>query len=145
MPTTRKRKLPESYDELVREFPLLSIATDEELAAASARLDHVLALDPDAGTEAYLDALTDLVEAYERDHDDIPEASEAEVLRHLLDARRLSQADLARQTAIAPSTISAVLNGTRSLTKKQLLRLAAFFHVEPEVFLAGRTTVSSEA
>jgi HTH-type transcriptional regulator/antitoxin HigA len=135
---TRKRKLPDSYYNLVGEFPLTSITSDEELAAASAMLDKVLALESDVGTEAYLDALTDLVEVYEQENCEIPEASEAEVLQHLLEARKLSQAELAKKVTIAASTISAVLNGVRSLTKGQILKLAEFFGVSPQVFLVGR-------
>jgi plasmid maintenance system antidote protein VapI len=47
----------------------------------------------------------------------------------------LSQARLLKKTGIAQSTISAVVNGARSLTKEQVVKLAKVFHVVPNVFL----------
>lgn len=99
-------------------------------------IDQVLQQKSDKGAQAYLDALTDLVEKYEDDHVPIPDASEADVLRELLRANRLSQPRLAKQTGIAQSTISAVLNGDRSLTKDQIVTLARLFNVSPMAFLA---------
>ncbi len=65
---------------------------------------------------------------------DVYDASEADVLRALMQAHRLSQARLAKQASIAQSTISAVLNGGRSLTKAQVSRLARLFGVSPAAF-----------
>ena len=82
-----------------------------------------------------LDALTDMVESFEYRHVPIPDASEADVLRELMGANRLSQQKLAKPVGISQSTLSAVLNGGRSLTKGQVIKLAHFFHVPPAVFL----------
>jgi HTH-type transcriptional regulator/antitoxin HigA len=91
----------------------------------------------DDGAQEYLDALTDLVEIYENEHEPIPDASEADVLRELIRSSGLSQMKLAKQVGISQSTISAVLNGTRSLTREQVVSLASFFRVSPAAFLAG--------
>ena len=89
------------------------------------------------GAQEYLDALTDLVEIYEEKHVPIRDASEADVLRELMNANRLSQPKLARAAGISQSTISAVLNGTRSLTKEQVIALAKHFGIAPAAFLPG--------
>jgi len=47
----------------------------------------------------------------------------------------LKQAQLSKRVGIAQSTISAVLNGDRSLTKEQVVKLAKLFNVSPTVFL----------
>jgi HTH-type transcriptional regulator/antitoxin HigA len=136
MPTkTRGRPLPDSYFKLVKQFPLVQIRDDKHAKAAQAMIDCLLADDRDAGSEAYLDVLTDLFEAYEERAEDIPDAPEAEVLRELIRSSGLTQPKLASKVGIAQSTISAVVNGARSLTKKQILKLSAFFNVSPTAFL----------
>ncbi len=120
---------------LVRAFPLRAILDDEELAAAHAVLDRLLRQERDEGANDYLDVLTDLVEKYEREVHPIPDASEADVLRFLMESNGLSQPELAKKVGIAQSTISAVLNGNRSLTRQHIVKLAKFFRVSPAAFL----------
>jgi HTH-type transcriptional regulator/antitoxin HigA len=132
---TTKRSLPDTYFKLVRQYPLVHIRDDDHLLAAQEMMNRLLKEDPDEGAQEYLDALTDLVETYENEHDPIPDASEADVLRELIRSSGLSQARLAKEVGISQSTISAVLNGARSLTKEQVIALASFFHVAPAAFL----------
>jgi HTH-type transcriptional regulator / antitoxin HigA len=127
--------VPDSYFKLVKRFPLVRIRDDDHLGEALEVIDRLMEEQLDEGGRNYLDVLTDLVEAYEDKHIQIPDASEADVLRELMRVRNLSQGKLAKEVRIAQSTISAVLNGTRSLTKDQVIKLAAFFHVSPAVFL----------
>ena len=129
------RTLPDSYFKLVRRFPLTHIRDDDHLCAAQAVIDQLLQQDLDEGGQEYLAALTDLVETYEDDHESIPDASEADVLRELMRSHGLTQGRLAKEVRIAQSTLSEVLSGARSLTKGQVLRLARFFGVSPAAFL----------
>jgi HTH-type transcriptional regulator/antitoxin HigA len=128
-------RLADSYFKLVRKFPLTHIRDGRQLGAAQEMIDRLLASDLDRGAQEYLDALTDLVEAYENEHEQFGDVSEAEVLRELMRANGLSQQRLAKVTGISQSTISAVLNGARSLTKKQVVTLARYFHLSPAAFL----------
>jgi HTH-type transcriptional regulator / antitoxin HigA len=123
-----------SYFRLVRDFPLVHIRDRDHLAQARATIDRLLRRDLDEGEAAYLDVLTDLVDAYEEQHVTIPDASEADVLRELMAANRLSQPALARAVGITQSTLSSVLNGKRTLTRAQVATLAGFFRVSPAVF-----------
>ena len=76
----------DSYLELVLAFPLASIKSDEQLQEAQKVMDQLLALgELDDGEEMYLDALSDLVAAYEDEHHAIAPASDAEMLRHLME------------------------------------------------------------
>src|SRR5581483_10082640 len=115
--------LPDSYFDLVKDFPLTHIKDDDHLDAAQEMIDWLLKEDLDKGSQEYLDALTDLVETYEEEHVEVPDASEADVLRELMRANDLSQTRLAKAVGISQSTISAVLNSTRSLTKEQVIKL----------------------
>lgn len=132
---TAARALPETYFKLVKRFPLTHLRDDAHLNAALEVIDGLLRQDLDEGARAYLDVLTDLVEGYEDQHVRIPDASEVDVLRELMAANGLSQPKLARSVGIAQSTISAVLGGTRSLTKQQVIKLAQFFGISPAAFL----------
>jgi HTH-type transcriptional regulator / antitoxin HigA len=132
---TAGRTLPDSYFKLVRRFPLVRIRDNDHLGAAQEMIDRLLEEDLDAGKQEYLDVLTDLVETYEDEHEPIPDASEADVLRELMRSNGLSQSRLARAVGISQSTLSAVLGGTRSLTKGHVVTLARFFHVSPAAFL----------
>ncbi len=53
------------------------------------------------------------------------------------DSRPLSshKAEVARATGIPRSTITNVLSGRRQISKENVIRLAAYFHVDPGVFL----------
>ena len=137
MPRTEfaARDMPDTYFALVKEFPLAPIRDTADLHAAQSMLDRLLQDDLDEGGDAYLDVLTGLVNDYEEEHYPIPDAPESDVLRHLLDANGLTQVDLARAVGMAASTVSAVLKGTRSLTKSQVVKVSSFFNVSPAVFL----------
>ena len=127
--------LSDTYLSLVKRFPLAHIRDDDDLIAAQQMINELLQQDLDEGAQAYFDVLTDLIEAYEDKHVPIPDASEGDVLRVLMTANGISQNKLAKEVGVSPSTISSVLCGTRSLTKKQVVKLARFFHVSTAVFM----------
>lgn len=132
---TATRILPDTYFQLVRQFPLTHIHDDDHLKEAQEILDRLLQEELDEGAQEYLDVLTDLVESYEDEHYPIPNASEADVLRELMRSNGFSQAKLAKVAGIAQSTLSAVVNGSRPLTKNQVVALARVFGVSPSAFL----------
>jgi plasmid maintenance system antidote protein VapI len=66
---------------------------------------------------------------------------DAGALEHLLEAKGVTQAAGARATGIAELRLSEVLRGKRQLTRTQITKLAAYFHVGPAVYLpSDRTT-----
>lgn len=83
-----------------------------------------------------LDLLAKLVDDYEESIDPTPVVAPADMLQHLIAANGTTQAELARQTRIARSTISEILKGKRAIGVENAFRLAEFFHVEPSLFLA---------
>ena len=111
-----KGKNRDSYLELVLTLPLAVIKSEEHLAAAQKVLDRLLAKGKlDDGEEMYLDALSDLVASYEDEHHAIGPASDADMLRHLMEARGVTQTQVSRETGIAKSTISEVLGGKKAV------------------------------
>ncbi len=87
----------------------------------------------DSGETQYLDALSDLVAAYEDVHYPIEPASDADMLRHLLEAKGVTQAELHRGTGIPKSTISEVLSGKKPFSKALIRTLADYFGVDRSV------------
>lgn len=127
--------LSDTYFALVKQFPLTHLRDDDHLNAAQKMIDRLLQEDLDEGARQYLEVLTDLVEDYEEKFVALANVSEADVLRELMRSNGLNQPKLAKATGIAQSTLSAVLNGSRSLTKGQLVKLSQFFNVSPAAFL----------
>ena len=133
-----KGKSRDSYLELVLAFPLASIKSDEHLEEAQDVMDRLLAKGHlDQGEEMYLDALSDLVAAYEDEHHAIKPASDVDMLRHLMEARGVSQVQLHRDTRIAKSTISEVLAGKRPFSRQMIRKLADYFKVDVSVLAAN--------
>jgi HTH-type transcriptional regulator/antitoxin HigA len=128
----------DSYLELVLAFPLASIQSTEHLEDAQKVMDRLLAKgELDYGEETYLDALSDLVAAYEDVHHAIAPASDADMLRHFLVARGLTQAQLSRDTSIPRSTISEVLAGKKRFSRPMIRKLADCFKVDVSVLAAN--------
>jgi antitoxin component HigA of HigAB toxin-antitoxin module len=143
--TRRGRVRSDTYFALVKQLPLTHIRNHEHLSEAQGMIDRLLQENLDTGGKDYLDVLTDLVESYEKRFVSIPDATEADVLRELMSAHGLSQTRLANATGISQSTISAVLSGSRSLTKAQILTLSRFFRVAPATFLPAAPDSSARA
>lgn len=132
-----KGTVRDTYLELIQVFPLTSIRSEDDLEATQEVMDRLLAKGKLSSGEAmYLDALSDLVAAYEDEHYRIEPASDAEMLRHLMEAKSMTQIELHRSTKIAKSTISEVLAGKKVFTRNMIRTLAEFFDVDKSV-LAG--------
>lgn len=127
-----------SYLKLVMTFALASIKSDEQLLEAQKIMDQLLAQgELDVGAELYLDALSDLVATYEDVHFSIEPASDAEMLRHLMEAKGVTQAQLSKDTTLPKSTISEVLAGKKRFSREMIRKLAKFFNVEAGVLAAN--------
>lgn len=133
---SRRKRLTDDYFQMVAEFPLTRIESTQHLAEAIERIDQLLARGKlTRSGQVYLDVLTDLVEAYESEHERIPDVSESDVLRLLMETHALSQPKLAVESGISQSTISAILSGKRLITRTHAIRLGRVFHVSPAVFM----------
>jgi HTH-type transcriptional regulator / antitoxin HigA len=133
-----KRASRDSYLDLVKSFPLASIKSDEQLREAQKVMDQLLVRGAlDEGEEMYLDALSDLVAVYEDEHYAIEPASDAEMLRHLMEAKNVMQARLSKDTAIPKSTISEILAGKKPYSRQVIRKLADYFAVDASMLAAN--------
>lgn len=128
----------DSYLELVLDFPLSSIRSDEHLGEAQKVMDWLLAKGAlGEGEETYLDALSDLVAVYEDGHQPIEPASDADMLRHLLDAKGVTQAQVSQAAGLAKSTLSEVLAGKKPFSRQMIRKLADYFKVDVSVLASN--------
>ncbi|MEA1952338.1 MAG: helix-turn-helix domain-containing protein, partial [Planctomycetota bacterium] len=133
-----KGKSRDSYLELVLAFTLASIKSDDHLEEAQKAIDRLLAKRRlDNGEEVYLDALSDLVASYEDGHHAIDPASDADMLRHLMEAKGITQAQLHRNAHIAKSTISEVLASKKPFSRQMIRKLSDHFEVDVSVLAAN--------
>ena len=133
-----KGKVRDSYLECVLAFPLTTISSDDHLEAAQEVMDRLLVKGTlDRGQQSYLDALSDLVASYEDEHFPIEPALDADMLRHLLDAKGIKQTDLHRETGISKSSISEVLSGKKPFSRSMIRKLADYFGVDVSVLAAN--------
>lgn len=124
----------DEYLELVRAFPLEHIQDDAHLDAAVAVIDRVIDMPARSeAEEAYLGALTDLVETYEDVHVVFPPQTGIGALQSLMQENGLKQSDLAPILG-TQSIVSEVLSGKRKLTATYIEKLSQYFHVSPAVF-----------
>ncbi len=117
-----------------------AIRSERDYEAAAAILDR-LAVRPegslDAGEQDYFDTLTMLVEAYDREHDEIDTKNHdpLSMLKYIMQESGTTQADLGRllgNRALA----SLILNGHRQLSKSHIHKLSDHFKVSPGLFLS---------
>ena len=128
----------ESYLELLVAFPLASIKSDEQLQEAQKLMEQLLAQgELNDGAAMYLGALSDLVAVYEDWHHAIEPASDADMLRHLMEAKGVTQAQTSRETTIPKSTISEILAGKRPFSRGMIRKLGDYFRVDPTVLMGN--------
>ena len=133
-----KAKDRDSYLELVQLFPLVSIGSDEHLEASSSVVDQLLAKGSlDHGEEMYLDALGDLIGTYEDRHYAIEPGSDADMLRHLLEAKGVTQAEVCLATGLPKSSLSEVLSGKKPFSRQMIRGLADYFQIDASILTAN--------
>lgn len=124
-----------SYGQLLRRTLPHVIRTDDEcerLTKELMRLDELE--DPTPAEKEIAELLTLLVERYEERRFPIRNATPRQALRHLMEARNLTQKDLWKIFGSKGIT-SEVVHGKRSISKAQAKRLAAFFRVSTDLFI----------
>ena len=126
------------YLNLVRRFPLRPIRGKRHLAEAMKIAGHLATYDEDSlsrGEQDYLDALTVLIEDYQRRQAaEFPRVAPLAMLKHLMEERDMNISDLGRVIG-SQSNASLILSGQRSISRRVMQRLSQHFSVEPSVFL----------
>lgn len=130
------QKIAKRYEALCELVPLRPISRKSQYDAAVEHLNRLL----DAGgadqanpLAGLVEALGELIHAYEKRQAPMPDAQPREVLRYLLQEHGLKQTDLA--DVASQGTISDILSGRRAVSKALAKRFAERFHVSAAVFL----------
>jgi len=120
--------------------PFLAIRTEREYDAAVERLDAFVDEIGDHSKDPryrLIETLSVLIEAYDREHHSMPEASGVEVIRFLMEEHGLTQKDLPEIGS--QGVVSEVLAGRRKLNLRQIQALAARFGVNLGAFISTST------
>ncbi len=134
---TNGRPAP-AYLALIAVFPLRPLRSAQDCDTATAILDR-LAVRPEgslnAGEQDYFDTLTLLVDAYDREHEDVAKEDRdpLPILKYLMQESGMTRADLGRllgNRALA----SLILDGHRRLSKSHIRTLARHFRVSATLF-----------
>jgi HTH-type transcriptional regulator / antitoxin HigA len=124
-----------TYGQLLRRTLPHVIRTEEEhdrLTNELLRLDE--RENPSAEERELAELLTVLIDDYEERRYPIRRAEPRQTLRHLMEARGLTQKDLWKVFGSKGIT-SEVFHGKRAVSKAQAKRLATFFNVGADLFI----------
>jgi HTH-type transcriptional regulator/antitoxin HigA len=135
MTTTTLELDKNTYGQLLgRALPHV-IHTEEECARLR---NELMRLDERTGSsrgeKELAELLTVLIDEYETRRFPIPQASPQQTLRHLMEARDLSQKDLWKVCG-SRGIASEVFHGKRAISRAQAKKLADFSHVGVELFI----------
>ena len=123
------------YGALLRKVSRKVIRTEKE---SQAYVEVLYELDQrgkrlSAAEKELAELLTLLIEDFEEKNYQLPRSKPVDVVRFLMEQRDLLQKGLVDIFG-TPSVVSEVMSGTRGLNKEHSRRLAARFHVSPELF-----------
>jgi HTH-type transcriptional regulator/antitoxin HigA len=129
-------RVPTKYLALIKSFPLRPIHNEQELHRAETVLHHLL--DAASLTEPeqdYLLILGNLIEEYEAEAHPVEPLPPHEMLAGLIEAKGVTQTEVAHATKIPVSTISELLARKRDFNVSHVEKLCAYFGLGPSAFI----------
>ena len=124
------------YQSLLLDFTPKPIRAAGEYRRAMRQIDRLMKMEKLSRAESQLlELLATLVEEYESGENPTPKASQSDLLAHLIEAKGVSQAEIARETGLPSSVITNVLKGRRGISQTNIVLLARYFHVSPAAFM----------
>ena len=127
-----------AYQELLLEFTPRPISSKTHYERVMKQIDGLMKRRRLGRAEDdLLTLLSTLVVQYESKAHPAPKIPPGEMLAHLIEARGISKAQVARDTGIAQSTITNVINGSRGLSTANVATLASYFSVSSAAFING--------
>lgn len=124
------------YRELLMRTLPRPIRTERDHRRALAQLEQIMDLRPSAAQSMLIELMSSLIEQFESREHPTPTVSPAQMLAHLLEAKAVSCAQVAKATGIPPATLSNVLADRRGVSKANAVKLAKYFRVSPTAFLS---------
>ena len=131
-----------TYEQLLQTVLPRPIASDREYRRALRQIEALMRGPNKTRAQADMIALlATLIEQYEiRQGFTDPKISPQDRLAGLLEARQLTQTELAQRTGVPRTTLSEILSGKRGISKSTARRLAKFFGVRLDEFLLAEHT-----
>jgi HTH-type transcriptional regulator / antitoxin HigA len=136
--------LKTAYESLLLDYLPRPVRTQREYERVCRQIAKLMSAGPELpqAESEVLEILSLLVAQYESTEHSIRDASPAEMLAFLIDARGVTNAAVARETGIPRSMITDILAGRRNISTANVAKFAKFLHVSPAVFIAEPTTQS---
>lgn len=122
------------YQNLLVEIAPRPIRTKTQYRKAVRQLERLMVPHPGRAQGEMIELLATLVEQYEASEYPTPKLPPDVALRELIEAREITQAELAAATGISKQTVSNIVKGRRGISKVNALKLAAFFRAPLETF-----------
>ena len=138
MSTITKKPLPKTLKALVDEYIPTSISNEKEYDKALKLMDRLMGLSKlTKGQVTYLNTLCDLVQVYEEEHHKIDpsDISGLEMLKFLMEDRKMTATDLGKLLGGSSALGSKILTGQRNLTLDHVRILSKHFRVSPDIFI----------
>lgn len=131
-------EIPKTYRELCQLYLPRPIHDDVEDAEATAMMNALAVFTRlNAEQRDYLDVLTEFVDEFDKGKKvRWPKISGLDALKHLLEERGMSAADLSRILDTSRNLGAMILRGERKLTLNHVRTLARHFGVSADVFLS---------
>jgi HTH-type transcriptional regulator/antitoxin HigA len=123
------------YLELIRSFPLRPIRTNAELARAEAVIEQLVDANLTPAEADYLLILGNLIEEYENANFAIEPLPAHEMLAASIQAKDVTQTEVAKATGIPVSTISELISQKREFNVSHIEKLCAYFGLGPGAFI----------
>jgi HTH-type transcriptional regulator / antitoxin HigA len=124
-----------AYQALLLDFTPRPIRTPKEYRRALVFIERHIQPHPPKAEGELLELLSTLVADYESKVFPEPEVTPGQMLSHLIESRGVTRADVARATGIPRATITSATADRRGISKQNAVRLGAYFHVSPALFL----------
>ena len=137
----KRQKIALTLTDPARYAPMLAIRNPREYDQAVAYLNELVDEVGDHPRDPryrFVDTLSLLVESYDQEHYQIPDASPGELLKSLMEQHGLSQSDLPEIGS--QGVVSEILHGKRELNVRQIQALSQRFHLPVGAFFPAIET-----
>ncbi len=124
-----------AYQLLLLDFTPRPIRSAREHRRALSFIERPMQPQPPKPEAELLELLSTLVADFESRTYPEAQVSPGEMLAHLIAARGVTKAEVARSTGIPRATITSAVAGNRGISKANAVKLASYFRVGPAVFL----------
>ncbi len=128
-----------AYETLLQDYRPRPIRSKAVYSQALRQVEQLMSR-PNLGRaeSEMVELLSLLIEQYESREHPTPTSTPTELLEHLIEARGVTQAQLARDAGLPRSVITNVLAGRRSISKANAIKLARYFGVSVSLFVEGK-------